>query len=151
MKLRDGAYVVGAEVVESDDQQLLVITERGFGKRTELGQYTRKGRGGLGVLTLNITEKTGIVAAVRLVAPEHELMLVSESGILIRTKVDTIRLLSRITQGVTVMKVDEDDTVASIANFDPGDSRQRQAAQAELPMNGRSNGSAPAEEEAEEE
>ena len=148
MKLRDGAYVVGAEVVESDDQQVLVITERGFGKRTELSQYTRKGRGGLGVLTINITEKTGMVAAVRLVAPDHELMLVSESGILIRTKVDTIRLLSRITQGVTVMKVDDDDTVASIANYDPGDSRRRSAerAQAELPMNGASNGTGPVEE-----
>ena len=147
MKLHEGAYVVGAEVVESDGQQLLVITERGFGKRTELGQYTRKGRGGLGVLTLNITDKTGEVAAVRLVAPNQELMLVSEDGILIRTKVDTIRLLSRITQGVSVMKVGETDRVASIANFDPGDSRRRSAerAQAELPLNGSSNGSAPAE------
>ncbi len=145
MKLHEGAYVVGAEVVESDGQQLLVITERGFGKRTELGQYTRKGRGGLGVLTLNITDKTGEVAAVRLVAPNQELMLVSEDGILIRTKVDTIRLLSRITQGVSVMKVGETDRVASIANFDPGDSRRRSAerAQAELPLNGSSNGSAP--------
>ncbi len=147
MKLHEGAYVVGAEVVESDGQQLLVITERGFGKRTELGQYTRKGRGGLGVLTLNITDKTGEVAAVRLVAPNQELMLVSEDGILIRTKVDTIRLLSRITQGVSVMKVGETDRVASIANFDPGDSRRRTAEreQAELPLNGASNGSAPAE------
>ena len=146
MKLHDGAYVVGAEVVESDGQQLLVITERGFGKRTELGQYTRKGRGGLGVLTLNITDKTGEVAAVRLVAPDQELMLVSKDGILIRTKVDTIRLLSRITQGVSVMKVGENDRVASIANFDPGDSRRRSAqreAQAALALNGSSNGSAP--------
>ena len=146
MKLHDGAYIVGAEVVESDGQQLLVITERGFGKRTELGQYTRKGRGGLGVLTLNITDKTGEVAAVRLVAPDQELMLVSKDGILIRTKVDTIRLLSRITQGVSVMKVGENDRVASIANFDPGDSRRRSAqreAQAALALNGSSNGSGP--------
>ncbi len=149
LKLRDGAYVVGAEAVQSDAQQLLVITERGFGKRTELGQYARKGRGGLGVLTLNITEKTGIVAAVRLVAPDHELMLVSEDGILIRTRVDSISLLGRNTQGVTVMKVGETDRVASIANFDPGDSRRRAAradrAQAELPLNGASgsNGAAP--------
>ncbi len=151
MKLRDGAYVVGAEAVQSDEQQLIVITERGFGKRTEMSQYPLKGRGGQGVRTLNITPKTGNVAAVRMVSPNHELMLVSEDGILIRTKVDSISLLGRNTQGVTVMKVGENDRVASIANFDPGDSRQRQAAQAELPMNGRSNGTAPAEEEAEEE
>ena len=146
MRLRDGAYVVGAEAVQSDEQQLIVITERGFGKRTEMSQYPLKGRGGQGVRTLNITPKTGNVAAVRMVSPNHELMLVSEDGILIRTKVDSISLLGRNTQGVTVMKVGENDRVASIANFDPGDSRQRQAAQAELPMNGRSNGSAPAEE-----
>ena len=151
MKLRDGAYVVGAEAVQSNEQQLIVITERGFGKRTEMEQYPLKGRGGQGVRTLNITPKTGNVAAVRMVSPNHELMLVSEDGILIRTKVDSISLLGRNTQGVTVMKVGENDRVASIANFDPGDSRQRQAAQAELPMNGRSNGSAPAEEAAEEE
>ncbi len=151
MKLRDGGYVVGAEAVQSNEQQLIVITERGFGKRTEMEQYPVKGRGGQGVRTLNITPKTGNVAAVRMVSPNHELMLVSEDGILIRTKVDSISLLGRNTQGVTVMKVGENDRVASIANFDPGDSRQRQAAQAELPMNGRSNGTAPAEEEAEEE
>ena len=120
IRLHDGAWVVGAEAVEADGQQLLAITERGFGKRTELGQYARKGRGGQGVRTLNITEKTGNVAAVRLVAPGQELMLVTEDGILIRTQVDTISLLGRNTQGVTVMKVGGNDRVASIANFDPG-------------------------------
>ena len=120
IRLRDGAWVVGAEAVEADGQQMLAITERGFGKRTELEQYPRKGRGGQGVRTLNITEKTGNVAAVRLVAPGQELMLVTEDGILIRTQVDTISLLGRNTQGVTVMKVGENDRVASIANFDPG-------------------------------
>ena len=120
IRLHDGAWVVGAEAAGGDGQQLLAITERGFGKRTELGQYARKGRGGQGVRTLNITEKTGNVAAVRLVAPGQELMLVTEDGILIRTRVDTISLLGRNTQGVTVMKVGENDRVASIANFDPG-------------------------------
>ena len=150
LKLKGDAYVVGAEAVEPNGHQLVVITERGFGKRTEMGQYARKGRGGQGVRTLNITPKTGNVAAVRMVEANHELMLVSEDGILIRTKVDTISLLGRNTQGVTVMKVGETDRVASIANFDPGDSRRRQAqreerdAQAELPLNGRSsNGSSP--------
>ena len=152
LKLLGDAYVVGAEAVQSDDQQLIVITERGFGKRTALDQYARKGRAGQGVRTLNITPKTGNVAAVRLVSPNHELMLVSEDGILIRTKVDSISLLGRNTQGVTVMKVGEGDRVASIANFDPGDSRRRRAArrdqdraQAELPLNGASgsNGAAP--------
>ena len=150
LKLKGDAYVVGAEAVHPEaaqPEQLVVITERGFGKRTEMEQYPVKGRGGQGVRTLNITPKTGNVAAVRMVAPNQELMLVSEDGILIRTKVDSISLLGRNTQGVTVMKVGETDRVASIANFDPGDSRRRSAerAQAELPLNGSSNGSAPAE------
>ena len=147
LKLKGDAYVVGAEAVEPNGHQLVVITERGFGKRTALDQYPVKGRGGQGVRTLNITPKTGNVAAVRMVEPNHELMLVSEDGILIRTKVDSISLLGRNTQGVTVMKVGENDRVASIANFDPGDSRRRNAerAQAELPMNGASNGTGPAE------
>ena len=150
LKLKGEAYVVGAEAVHPEaahPEQLVVITERGFGKRTEMEQYPVKGRGGQGVRTLNITPKTGNVAAVRMVAPNQELMLVSEDGILIRTKVDSISLLGRNTQGVTVMKVGETDRVASIANFDPGDSRRRTAEreQAELPLNGASNGSAPAE------
>ncbi len=150
LKLKGDAYVVGAEAVHPEaaqPEQLVVITERGFGKRTEMEQYPVKGRGGQGVRTLNITPKTGNVAAVRMVAPNQELMLVSEDGILIRTKVDSISLLGRNTQGVTVMKVGETDRVASIANFDPGDSRRRTAEreQAELPLNGASNGSAPAE------
>ncbi len=138
LKLRANASVVGAEAVEPNGQHLVAITERGFGKRTALDQYALKGRGGQGVRTLNITPKTGEVAAVRMVEPNHELMLVSEDGILIRTKVDSISLLGRNTQGVTVMKVGENDRVASIANFDPGDSRRRGAerAQAELPLNG---------------
>ena len=150
LKLKGDAYVVGAEAVHPEaaqPEQLVVITERGFGKRTEMEQYPVKGRGGQGVRTLNITPKTGNVAAVRMVAPNQELMLVSEDGILIRTKVDSISLLGRNTQGVTVMKVGETDRVASIANFDPGDSRRRTAEreQAELPLNGSSNGSDPAE------
>ena len=141
LKLLGDAYVVGAETVQPGvpDAQLVAITERGFGKRTAVDQYAVKGRGGQGVRTLNITPKTGNVAAVRMVAPGQELMLVSEDGILIRTKVDSISLLGRNTQGVTVMKVGANDRVASIANFDPGDSQRRRADQAELPLNGNSN------------
>ena len=142
IKLHRGAYVVAAEAVDTDQQQLLVITEQGFGKRTEVGQYPRKGRGGQGVRTLNITPKTGDVAAVRMVQPGQELMLVSEDGILIRTQVDTISLLGRNTQGVTVMRVGENDRVASIANFDPGDVRE-DASRPELTDAGSPNGSGP--------
>ena len=88
MKLAKGGYVVGVETIDDGDQ-LLAITERGFGKRTRLCEYPLQGRGGQGVKTLNITDRTGDVAACRIVQPGQELMLVSQDGIVIRTKVDT--------------------------------------------------------------
>src|SRR6185437_9032433 len=116
MKLARGGYIVGVETIDDGDQ-LLAITERGYGKRTRLSEYPVHGRGGQGVKTLNITDKTGAVAACRIVQPGQELMLVSQDGVVIRTKVDSISLLGRNTQGVTVMRVGEGDRVASIAAF----------------------------------
>lgn len=114
VKLTSGGYVVGVESTDDGDQ-LLAITELGFGKRTRLSEYPVQGRGGQGVKTLNITEKTGKVAACRIVRPGQELMLVSREGIVIRTDLDSISLLGRNTQGVTVMRVNPGDLVASIA------------------------------------
>ena len=116
MRLARGGYIVGVETIDDGDQ-LLAVTERGFGKRTRLSEYPLQRRGGQGVKTLNITERTGDVAACRIVQPGQELMLVSQDGVVIRTKVDTISLLGRITQGVTVMRVGEGDKVVSIAAF----------------------------------
>jgi len=114
IRLRKGAYVVGVETID-DGEELLAITEKGFGKRTKVSEYPLQGRGGQGVKTFNITEKTGNVAACRMVQPDQELMLVSRDGVVIRTSVDTISLLGRVTQGVTVMRVGEGDQVAAIA------------------------------------
>jgi DNA gyrase subunit A len=114
MKLPASGYIVGVETSDDGDQ-ILVITERGFGKRTKLAEYPTQGRGGQGVKTLNITDRTGNVAACRMVHPGQELMLVSKDGIVIRTQLDSISLLGRNTQGVTVMRVGEGDQVASIA------------------------------------
>ncbi len=120
MRLPKGGYVVGVETIDDGDQ-LLIISERGFGKRTLINrpdggyEYPLQGRGGQGVKTLNITDRTGRVAACRMVRPGQELMLVSSDGIVIRTSVDSISLLGRNTQGVTIMRVAEGDQVASIA------------------------------------
>ncbi len=126
MKLTKGGYVVGVETIDDGDQ-LLIISERGFGKRTLISEYRLTGRGGQGVKTLNITDRTGNVAACRIVAPGQELMLVSKDGIVIRTSVNSISLLGRVTQGVTIMRVGEGDQVSSIAAFtmDDGPSRPR--------------------------
>jgi DNA gyrase subunit A len=125
MRLPKGGYVVGVETLD-DGEHLLIISEKGFGKRTRLTEYPVHGRGGQGVKTLNITDRTGNVAACRVVQPGQELMLVTREGIVVRTKVDSISLIGRNTQGVTVMRVSEGDVVASIAAFtmsDPVESR----------------------------
>jgi DNA gyrase subunit A len=136
MKLARGGYVVGVETIDDGDQ-LLAITQRGFGKRTRLSEYPLHRRGGQGVKTLNITDRTGDVAACRIVQPGQELMLVSQDGVVIRTKVDTISLLGRNTQGVTVMRVGEGDRVVSIASFTLIDDAPNRAARraAELAEN----------------
>ena len=98
-------------------RQLLIISERDSASARASSEYPVQGRGGQGVKTLNITDRTGNVAACRVVEPGQELMLVTVDGIVVRTKVDTISLIGRNTQGVTVMRVGEGDQVASIATF----------------------------------
>ncbi|MBI2764719.1 MAG: DNA gyrase subunit A [Chloroflexi bacterium] len=139
MKLLHGAYVVGVETIDDGDQ-LLIISERGFGKRSAVSEYRLTGRGGQGVKTLNITDKTGPVAACRIVKPGQELMLVSREGIVIRTPVDKINLLGRVTQGVTVMRVNEGDVVASVAAFTMQDEKPARGARG-TSVNGNGNGS----------
>ena len=124
VRLPKGGYVVGVESLD-DGEDLLIISEKGFGKRTRISEYPVQGRGGQGVKTLNITERTGNVAACRIVSTGLELMLVTKDGIVQRVrKLDDISLIGRNTQGVTVMKVNEGDQVASIAAFRMSDRRR---------------------------
>ena len=119
MRLRDDARVI-ALVVASDGEDLLVVTELGAGKRTPMDEYPRKGRGGQGVLTFKVSARTGPIAVARAVRADHEVILVSRDGIVMRTRTDLISQQGRSTQGVAVMNVDEGDTVASIAQIDMG-------------------------------
>ena len=119
MRLRGDARVI-ALVVASDGEDLLVVTELGAGKRTPMDEYPRKGRGGQGVLTFRVSDRTGPVAVARAVRADHEVILVSRDGIVMRTRTDLISQQGRSTQGVAVMNVDEGDTVASIAQIDMG-------------------------------
>ena len=119
MRLRDDARVI-ALVVASDGEDLLVVTELGAGKRTPMDEYPRKGRGGQGVLTFRVSERTGPIAVARAVRADQEVILVSRDGIVMRTRTDLISRQGRSTQGVAVMNVDEGDTVASIAQVDMG-------------------------------
>ena len=104
IRLRAGDYVVGADRTGAGDT-LLTITERGYGKRTRVEEYSVHGRGGKGIKNYNITEKTGPIAAVRMVRPEDDILLITDDATIIRIAADSISLLSRATQGVRVMRL----------------------------------------------
>jgi DNA gyrase subunit A len=97
---------------------LLTISETGLGKRTAFSEYPKHGRGGQGVLTHNVTARTGKVVAARAVKEAHELILVSQAGIVMRTTVESIAKVGRSAQGVQVMHPPAGDTVASVALID---------------------------------
>jgi DNA gyrase subunit A len=94
---------------------LLVVTEKGYGKRSELNDYRVQKRGGKGITTLKLTDKTGCVVALKEVIPDDELMMITRHGVIIRVPVDGIRVIGRNTQGVRVMNLDEGDTVVDVA------------------------------------
>ncbi|GHO44709.1 DNA gyrase subunit A [Ktedonospora formicarum] len=115
IRLADNDTVVSLNTVFPDGE-LLVVTEHGYGKRTPISEYPSHNRGGSGVLTSRVTEKTGNVAAARLVTEQdNDIMLISASGVVIRTDLSLVRQAGRATQGVTLMNLAEDDTVVSVA------------------------------------
>src|SRR5438874_731434 len=109
MGLRKGDEVISADVVGNNDGDLLVVTENGYGKRTKLADYPRKGRGGLGVKTVQLTESKGQLAGARVVREGYQVMLISTGGTMIRMPVDDIKRSGRSTQGVIVMRFKTDD------------------------------------------
>ncbi|MDH4350681.1 MAG: DNA gyrase subunit A, partial [Gemmatimonadota bacterium] len=113
ISLGDDDLVVDMVVVRRD-ATLLVVTEKGLGKRSELGDYRVQRRGGKGIITLKHTEKTGAIVALKEVLPEDELMMITRHGVIIRVPVDGIRVIGRNTQGVRVMNLDAGDTVVDI-------------------------------------
>lgn len=116
IRLDDGDSVVGMGTSMSDCC-LLVVTENGFGKRTELEEYKVQSRGGKGILTYRVTEKTGRIAGIRLVDETDDIILISSDGTIIRIHVSDISILGRATQGVTLMRMSEGNAVVSIARI----------------------------------
>ena len=113
IRLREGDFVVGAGS-SAEGKQLLTITEKGYGKRTELEEYSIHGRGGIGIKNYNVTEKTGNVAAVKMVNPEDDILVISDDGTIIRIAAANISVLGRATQGVRVMRLMEGSKVISM-------------------------------------
>jgi len=107
-------HVLGMEIAP-EEAELFVVTERGYGKRTSVKDYPLQNRGGMGVKTIQVTDKKGRLAGMKVVFPQHELMLISQEGVVIRVNAEDISRLGRSTQGVKVMNVGDSDAVVAIA------------------------------------
>ena len=107
--------VVGMICVNDMESSVLVVAENGYGKRSSIEEYRITNRGGKGVKTINITEKTGNLIALKSVTNEDDLMVINKSGITIRIGVDTLREMGRATQGVKIIRLREEDSIASVA------------------------------------
>ncbi|MFA7214580.1 MAG: DNA gyrase C-terminal beta-propeller domain-containing protein, partial [Bacillota bacterium] len=112
--LSGGDEVVGMELVR-EGADLLIVTVKGFGKRTDLREYGPQKRGGKGLKTYKITRKTKDIVGIKVVDEQDDIMLITKKGVVIRLNVNDISRMGRITQGVTLMKFDKDQTVVSIA------------------------------------
>ena len=113
INLRDHDYVVGSDILKPDSE-VLVISEKGYGKRTAASEYPVKGRGGKGIKTANITEKNGPLAGVTVVNGDEDIMLITSAGVMIRFDVDDVSQTGRATLGIRLIKVDDGAQVASI-------------------------------------
>ncbi len=107
--------VIGMIAVDKNDSDILVVSENGYGKRSSIEDYRITNRGGKGVKTINITEKTGKLVAIKNVTDDDDLMIINKSGIAIRMAVADLRVMGRATQGVRLIKVREDDAIAAVA------------------------------------
>ena len=116
--LRDGDQVVGAAAI-TDDQEVLIITEKGYGKRTSATEYPTKGRGGKGIKTANITDKNGHLAGIATVSGNEDIMVMTDTGVIIRTAVANISQTGRATQGVKVMRLDNSARIVTFALVEP--------------------------------
>ncbi|MBF0777523.1 DNA gyrase subunit A [Streptococcus cuniculi] len=122
MKLREGDCLVGAAVV-SDEQEVLVLTENGFGKRTPAQEYPTKGRGGKGIKTVKVAEKNGYLAGLTTVSGDEDVMVITDTGVIIRTNVANISQTGRATMGVKVMRLDEEASIVTFALVDAANSK----------------------------
>ncbi|TSE35163.1 DNA gyrase subunit A [Tepidimonas charontis] len=114
MTLEEGQRVIAMLVAEDETQSVLTATENGYGKRTPISEYTRHGRGTKGMIAIQQSERNGRVVAATLVRPEDEIMLITDRGVLVRTRVAEIRELGRATQGVTLIALDEGDRLSGL-------------------------------------
>ncbi|WP_270769947.1 DNA gyrase subunit A [Lactobacillus crispatus] len=133
INLRENDYVVGSGVLGADDQ-VLVISEKGYGKRTPAAEYPVKGRGGKGIKTANITEKNGPLAGVTIINSNNDVMVITTDGIMIRFKIEDVSQTGRSTMGVRLIKVNDGSQVASLTIV-PTEQEQDQTGDDDEPKN----------------
>ena len=117
MRLDDAndAVVGMVRIKDSQQETIMVVSEQGYGKRSEIADYRLTNRGGKGVKTLNITDKTGKLIAIKAVTNDHDLMIINKSGITIRLKLADVRIMGRATQGVRLINLEKrNDEIASV-------------------------------------
>lgn len=136
ISIEESDEVVGMICVEPDStQDVLVLSENGYGKRTDLDEYRITNRGGKGVKTINVTEKTGKLISIQAVTDDNDLMIINRSGLTIRTAVSQIRLAGRATQGVRIINLRDGDAIASVMAV-PAASDEEEVQSAEAAENG---------------
>ena len=108
--------VVGGEIITSDEQ-VLIVTEKGYGKKTPIDEYRLTHRGSKGVKALNVTEKNGMLVSLKAVTGEEDLVIITDSGIVMRMAMDQISTLGRATQGVRLIKLKDDQKVATVSTI----------------------------------
>ncbi|MGH7472028.1 MAG: DNA gyrase C-terminal beta-propeller domain-containing protein, partial [Longimicrobiales bacterium] len=124
VRLREDDLVVGMVVIRRDtaaQATLLVVSERGRGKRTAIDEYRFQSRGGSGVINFRVSEPTGHVVAIKEVFPGDELMMITRNGVIIRQRVNEIRVIGRATQGVRLLSLDQGDVLVDVARLVPED------------------------------
>jgi DNA gyrase subunit A len=108
-------FVIGMITVENKEKEVLVVSEKGYGKRSDIDGYRITNRGGKGVKTINVTEKTGTLIALKDVTDNHDLMIITQYGNILRIPVSGLRVMGRATQGVRLINLKETDSIASVA------------------------------------
>ena len=117
IKLRENDYVVGMEIIE-EGKEILVVTEKGYGKRTVESEYRLQSRGGIGLKTIHITDKNGEMSGMKVIDGLEDIMLITNKGMLIRMDVNDVSVIGRSTQGVRLIRLGEDEHVATVATID---------------------------------
>nr|WKF56908.1 DNA gyrase subunit A [Paraburkholderia busanensis] len=140
MQLEEGQNVIALLVAGDEQQSVLTATENGFGKRTPIVEYTRHGRGTKGMIAIQTSERNGKVVAATLVDPEAQIMLITNTGVLIRTRVSEIREMGRATQGVTLISLDEGTKLSGLQQVAEAEAESDAEGDAEGPAEGHNGG-----------